>query len=311
MDAATIAGRVRTAFDAVGVDDAAILAWTPSSGVAAETIGRLAPDLPVEAGSVTKTVTGLLLAAAVLRGEVSADDPLERYVPRTGPAGVATLASLATHSSGLPRLSARVLVRGLVTHREDPYRDTSLDQLASYARWATVRPSRGPHYSNLGVALLGQALAAAAGTDYWSLARDRVLAPLGMTASGDLPDADVWTAETVWGHGAWAPAGGLRAPVRDLLTLARAAAVPEDSAVPDLFAAVLTPRGTLQGNGIGWCWLLRDAPGRPVAWHNGGTHSAWSFVAGHPRAAVAAAVGERARTAFDRAVLDAVAAAAG
>jgi len=38
-------------------------------------------------------------------------------------------------------------------------------------------------YSNLGTALLGQALAAAAHTDYATLVQQRLLAPLGMSAT--------------------------------------------------------------------------------------------------------------------------------
>src|ERR1700685_2038193 len=74
-----------------------------------------------EAGSITKTVTGLLLALGIEAGEVSASDRLDRYLPRTGQAGHATLAQLATHTSGLPRIPAQVIVRALVRPR-DPYR---------------------------------------------------------------------------------------------------------------------------------------------------------------------------------------------
>ena len=59
-----------------------------------------------EAGSVTKAVTGLLLALAIDSGEVSAADRLDRFLPGTGRAGRAPLAALATHTSGLPRLPA-------------------------------------------------------------------------------------------------------------------------------------------------------------------------------------------------------------
>jgi serine-type D-Ala-D-Ala carboxypeptidase/endopeptidase len=60
-----------------------------------------------EVGSVTKTFTALLLADAVVRGEVRLDTPLRAVVP----AGVRvpsrdgvdiTLEDLATHRSGLP-----------------------------------------------------------------------------------------------------------------------------------------------------------------------------------------------------------------
>src|SRR5258705_13791096 len=55
-----------------------------------------------EAGSVSKIVTGLLFALAIQAAQVSAGDRLERYLPRTGRAGQATLAELATEPVGQP-----------------------------------------------------------------------------------------------------------------------------------------------------------------------------------------------------------------
>jgi serine-type D-Ala-D-Ala carboxypeptidase/endopeptidase len=55
-------------------------------------------------GSVTKVLTSLLLADAVLRGEVSLDQPLATLIPETATHASGrpiTLVDLATHSSGL------------------------------------------------------------------------------------------------------------------------------------------------------------------------------------------------------------------
>jgi CubicO group peptidase (beta-lactamase class C family) len=62
-----------------------------------------------EIASVTKVFTGILLAQAVLSGEVKLDDPISMYLPEgvTAPeyeGKSITLLDLATHTSGLPRM---------------------------------------------------------------------------------------------------------------------------------------------------------------------------------------------------------------
>jgi CubicO group peptidase (beta-lactamase class C family) len=105
-----------------------------------------------EIGSITKTFTGLLLADAIERGEVTVDTKLGALLPLAGaPVADVTLAELASHRSGL---SAQ---------------DMQLDEMYVY--------------SNLGTALLGHALAAAARRDYVILVQQRVLTPLGMSAT--------------------------------------------------------------------------------------------------------------------------------
>ena len=61
-------------------------------------------------GSVTKVFTALLLADMTERGEVRLSDPAARYLPGSrGGTGSVTLADLATHTSGLPRLPRNLL----------------------------------------------------------------------------------------------------------------------------------------------------------------------------------------------------------
>ena len=65
-------------------------------------------DTVFEIGSITKVFTGILLAQAVVNGEVKLDDPISMYLPEgvTAPeyeGRSITLLDLATHTSGLPR----------------------------------------------------------------------------------------------------------------------------------------------------------------------------------------------------------------
>ena len=144
-------------------------------------------DTVFEIGSVTKVFTSLLLSDMVQRGQVSLDDPVSKYLPdgvkvpeRNGRA--ITLVDLATHTSGLPRLPGNL-------HPKDPanpYADYSSEQLYEFLSTYQLPRDVGSkfEYSNLGGGLLGFALARRAGTDYESLVRSRITAPLGMKSTG-------------------------------------------------------------------------------------------------------------------------------
>jgi len=254
--------------------------------------GEVGLDTAVELGSITKVVTGLLLAVAAAGGEVTLEDPLGRYLTGAGRVGAVTLESLATHASGLPRMSAGLLVRALV-RPSDPYLGLTSEKLTRYASRCRLRPGGSAAYSNIGVALLGRALAAAAGADYWELARERVLGPLGMIHSGDLPDSHTWTSNRLWDTAAVGPAGGLRGPLRDLHRLATWARTPSDTPLGRAFEQATTPRSGFGTDQVGLCWMTRETPMGPVLWHNGGTGSAYAFLASSRTTAVVAGVGSK------------------
>jgi D-alanyl-D-alanine-carboxypeptidase/D-alanyl-D-alanine-endopeptidase len=130
--------------------------------------GTAKPDSIFEIGSITKTFTGLVLAQLNLQGKVALDEPVRRLLPKDAlpaPAGAEiTLLDLVTQHSGLPALPDNL-------HPADPtnpYRDYGVTQLYSFLRQRGVEKSAdaGFLYSNLGVGLLGQALANRAGVSY-------------------------------------------------------------------------------------------------------------------------------------------------
>lgn len=139
-----------------------------------------------EIGSVTKAFTGLLLADMVERGEVKLDDPVVKYLPpgavvpeRNGKA--ITLLDLATHTSGLPRLPDNMPS----ADPRNPYADYTEAQLDSFLKGHGLTRDIGAtyEYSNLGVGLLGRALARRGDGDYETVLRQRVLKPLGLTST--------------------------------------------------------------------------------------------------------------------------------
>lgn len=227
-------------------------------------------------------MTGLLYVDAVARGEVSPSTEVgELLALGDVPASRATLAALSTHTSGLPRLAMTHVWRKsweLTRHGKNPYGET-LAGLLTAAREAKVKASPRPSYSNLGFELLGHALAAAAGTNYPTLVRERIAAPLGLdswtvpSTPTQLDERDLtgrsargrsmerWTGEDL------APAGGIRSTISDM---ARFASALLDGSAPGMGA--LDPVTEMTGKmRIGAAWITLEAKGRTVTWHNGGT----------------------------------------
>ncbi|RKN49563.1 serine hydrolase domain-containing protein [Micromonospora endolithica] len=254
--------------------------------------GPVEAATPFEIGSVGKVLTGMLLAdqAAAVRPE----DTLGAVRPEvTGPARDVTLAELASHRSGLPRIAVDgVLGFGRVLW-------TNLTAGNAYAGWDAGRvvaaasdkepgDDRGEvGYSNFGMALLGQALAGRAGTPYPDLLEREVLRPLGMTGttvvtgSGALPDGAATGATAAgrspepWVGSGYAPAGvGIWSNAEDLSRLVGAMLT---GTAPGADAA--TPRFTEdERSRVGYGWFTARYGDREVVWHNGATGGFRSYV---------------------------------
>lgn len=180
-------------------------------------------DTVFEVGSISKVFTSLLLSEMVLDGEVKLSDPISKYLPPTVHAPSKngkqiTLLDLATHHSGLPREATNLSW------------DYSSQQMYQFLdKYQLPRdPGETYEYSNFGVGLLGALLATRADTDYQTLLRKRITAPLGMDRTGvgltpemkaDLTpghDGRLYKAQA-WNIPALAGAGGIRSTVNDLL----------------------------------------------------------------------------------------------
>ncbi|WP_193605676.1 serine hydrolase domain-containing protein [Nocardioides dongkuii] len=256
-----------------------------------------------EIGSVTKTVTATLLALLAREGTVAYDDPAAAYLPAAPPVvgRPITLADLATHHSGLPRLPSGLLLAGLTRDRRDPYARLDEERLAQAVRETT--PTRPPGeklaYSNLGAGLLGLALARAAGTSYAGLVAARVTGPLGLvdTAVTTPPGAEhrlvpghgFWGRETGrWDMAALAGAGGLCSTAADVLDLLALHAPGATGPLAEAARETAVPRHPLgSGLSIGLAWLVVAGGAGParlrlphdVLWHDGGTGGYRSFAA--------------------------------
>jgi len=246
------------------------------------------PQTPYELGSITKTFTGMLLADAVERREVQLSDPVAAYVTELAstPAGASTLQQLATHTSGLPTLPPDLALgrAAKVLRNLDPDAEWTTERVIRSAKQTPVG-TRGKYaYSNLGMSLLGHALARGAGVDSWQqLAQQRLFDPLGMTSTTFLDGgaaepaglaqphrASGWPAHT-WTSQGFAPAGAsTRTTAQDMMRFARAVV---DGKAPGRGALKTTTRATDRLR-IGLAWhALVAGEGSTVVWHNGGTRT--------------------------------------
>ncbi len=267
-------------------------------GMASPAIGTpVDGDTLFEIGSITKPLTGTVLARLAARGVLRLDDPAARWLPELAPApdgiGSITLRQLATHTAGLPRLPTTLaFFLQMLRDPADPYaRYTREALLADLTKMAPATPGAFT-YSNLGYAVLGLALERATGRSYAQLLADEVLLPAGLTdatlepthprlAAGHRGDGEP-TAH--WHLGPFAAAGGLRMSARDmqrLLAAALAARAPFDANVFAPQAAVDTGDAPAETVALGW--MRREAADGPLIWHNGGTGGFRSFVGFRPQ----------------------------
>ncbi len=111
-----------------------------------------------EIGSITKTMTGAVLASLADDGIVGIGDEIGRWLDAGRNADI-TLRQLATHTSGLPRLSP-----SHVLGAPDPYEFLTAAVAEEELRRTPPRPREAEHdYSNFGFQLLGVVLERADG----------------------------------------------------------------------------------------------------------------------------------------------------
>jgi CubicO group peptidase (beta-lactamase class C family) len=261
------------------------------------TYGPIKEDSIFEIGSVTKTFTGLILAQMVVQHKVKLDDPVRELLP---PGTVAkpdgaeiTLLDLATQHSGLPRMPDNFNPADL----QDPYADYRPANLYEYlAKHGVSKPADAKfNYSNLGVGLLGQALANRAATTYPDLLKTLVAEPLKLNdtvvklspeqekrfAQGHGPGhqpAHPWTLDALAG------AGAVRSTAGDMLTYLEAQLHPDRTAgtLPAALAMCHDLRSDMSPNmKIGLAWLFETDTGN--FWHNGATGAYSSYALFNPK----------------------------
>jgi CubicO group peptidase (beta-lactamase class C family) len=195
------------------------LVWTGTAGATTDT------DTQYRIGSITKTMTALLVMQCRDDGLLSLDDPIGRFLPSSG-YGSATVRSLLAHVSGMQ------------SEPVGPWWERSpgvaFEELLALndGSGAVFGPGEHYHYSNLAFGFLGEAVARLRGAPWFTLVSERLLAPLGMTRTSYLPEAPyapglsvhhlagTLTQEPLHDTGSMAPAGQLWSTLSDLARFA-------------------------------------------------------------------------------------------
>jgi CubicO group peptidase (beta-lactamase class C family) len=150
--------------------------WTFTVGDSGNRDHPLDRDSRFRIGSVTKTFTAVLVMQARDEGLLDLDDPIAKHleVPAHGDA---TVRRLLSHTAGFQREPHGDVWDTLIS----PDAETMLADLERVER--VLPNNRRFHYSNLGMAVLGELVARLRGGTWSDLIRERITEPLGLHAT--------------------------------------------------------------------------------------------------------------------------------
>jgi CubicO group peptidase (beta-lactamase class C family) len=241
-----------------------------------------------ELGSITKAFTGLLLAKYAVEDSLNLLSPVDEFLPdsitlKDKKGQHISLKSLATHSSGLPRLPSNLNV----SNQLDPYAGYGQKAMYTFLSHHTPRTvGRSFVYSNLGFALLGDVLSSYKKTPYRDLIKEEILNPLELKntyfkipeaqkshmAKGYLANQEV----PLWNFKVMDAAGGLKSTIVDLDKFGRHF-IDSSSAFADIDSTATKSYYTDEnGNHYGLGWFIGE---KNIVFHAGGTGGFRTFIA--------------------------------
>ncbi len=238
-----------------------------------------------EIGSVTKTMTAYLLAKQLAEKALNEDASIQQCFPDAG--GNTSLLSLATHSSGLPRLPADFFDQ---VDAKNPYVDYDLAKLEQALASATLE-HKSHLYSNFAYGVLGECLAKLSTGSYSDLLNQQVFKSMTMPASYVAVSSSIAGRylsqgfdsldgqSSHWYFDALAGAGAVVSNLTDMTKYLKAMMTLEQQQ-PELAAWLLTPRIEIDGShqqALGWI-IAQDDTGKNYAWHNGQTGGYTCFI---------------------------------
>lgn len=178
---------VETTMSHWGAPGVVVIVAKPGSEPLIRTYGSrlLGQDVPIthqtllHIASNTKSITGIATGLLVREGALSWDEPVRAVIPEFALAdesisAAVTLRDLMSHQAGLPPQIGRFFSADR----------TADDLLAALATRTPVPGLReGFQYSNVGVAVTGEAVARSSGLTYEEFIKRRLFGPLGMTST--------------------------------------------------------------------------------------------------------------------------------
>ncbi|MGH3454070.1 MAG: serine hydrolase domain-containing protein [Nocardioidaceae bacterium] len=278
-EVATTQAETRQPSLVAGVLRSGSLVWTVARGRPAGDV-EAGPDVQYRIGSITKTMTAIVIMQARDDGLLDLDATVGSILGSDVPFATTPIRRLLTHSGGLPAEP-----EGPWWERNDG--DDFDDLIARVAKQEPVLPAaRQLHYSNLGYALLGEAIGRLRGESWWDVVRSRVLDPLGLsrtTYSPTSPHAQGYSVHPWSGRldpephtdtGAMAPAGQVWSTVQDLARYAAWWLDPDPAVLaPATVQEMQIPVAGSSDDGLDMAWglglQLAGRPGRMLFGHTG------------------------------------------
>ena len=308
--------------------------WNGASGYAGiETHERMLPTHLHHVASVTKMYVAAAVMLLAQEGLLDLDARISRYLPEPVygqiPNGAeVTVRQLLGHTSGIPDFG-QVMAYD-VDFMNDPLGSYPTERLLGYLRGQSPKfaPGTGWLYSNVNYVLLGMIIDRVAGTSHARVISERVLRPLGLTATfykdgGGYPTppglVNSYTAvggrlmnvsdQVIHAADVFAGNAGLIASSADLATFIEA--VLDGRVVGPGALAQMTQRNQhYSGYGLGLS--IRDTPYGPAIGHDGASTGTLSLVRHFPNVnatlviLVNAGGGRRTEDAFLRLERDAI-----
>jgi len=263
LDVAQAEGRLTSVVAAVFDRYGAV--WVGGAGMAPGLDGQY------RIGSITKSMTAVLVMQARDAGLLDLSDSLGDHLGEVGYAEV-TLCNALAHTSGMqsePRGAWWERTRGADFASLAATNDGA-GRVAGAGEWF--------HYSNLGYALLGEVVARAFGAPWRRLVSDRLLDPLDMRTTSYLPRPGAqpgWSVDHFTGirvhepltdTGSMAPAGQLWSTLADLVTWGQfLGGSRSDLLAPETLGEMAVP--VEPGYGLGL--MLGVHPGGRLVGHDG------------------------------------------
>ncbi len=252
------------------------------------------PATQFQIGSVTKQFTAAVIMQLQQEKKLSVKDKLSKYFPQFPNGNKITIEHLLTHTSGIYNYTNDT---GLMKGDVSKPRSGAQMMAAFKDRQLGFEPGTSWEYSNSGYSMLGYIIEKVTGKPYEKEVRERILQPLGMTASG-FDFTNLSTPDKAKGYFSLTENSSAPAPIIDSTIAYSAGSM--YSTVGDLYKwerAITTnkilnaeswkAKFTPQKNNYGYGWTIDTALGKTFTAHSGGIHGFTSYLIRFPQDEVA------------------------
>ena len=238
-----------------------------------------------EIGSITKTITALMVKRAEKEGKLNLEDSIDKYLSLPEGDNYPKIIDLLTHTSGYkPYYFETPMIKNFFKGRNDFYGINGEMVKERIGKINLDKESYGFSYSNFGFAVLGLVLESVYGESWKTLAEDFFLNEL------ELENTHVSVGKGELGHNwqwreddAYLSAGAVTSNIRDMLKYA-GYYLEEDELFRECQESVKTINASssayrtmgINMDQIGLSWIIDKENG--IIWHNGGTGHYNSYI---------------------------------